>query len=116
MTAVPGQFSEPAHVPTPETRHTAKVASGKGLPHDLVAKLVGINSKETLYKYYRHELDLGMAERGDKVLTLMHEKIDNGDSAMIAFYCKTQLGWRETKEEENKQPFNIYVNGKEVNL
>jgi hypothetical protein len=104
------------HQPTEEQRRTVKEAAGLGLPQKLICPLVGLSDDKTLAIHYRNELDMGMAEAGQKVTRLLMQKIEGGDSAMITFYCKTQLGWRETKEEENKQPVNIYVNGKEVNL
>lgn len=93
----------PAHEPTDDKRKTVMTASGNGLPHDLIAKLVGLDCRETLYKYYRHELDLGKAERGEKVVKCLAQKIDDGDTASIFFYCKTQLGWREKPDDDEKE-------------
>jgi hypothetical protein len=87
------------HIPTGETQKIVMIASGNGLSHDLIAKLVGLDAKDTLYKYYRHELDLGKAQRGDNVTKRLATKIDEGDTASLMFYLKTQLGWRENKED-----------------
>lgn len=43
---------------TEKDRATAEIAVGLGMPHEEVAKLIGI-SRNTLYKHFRAEIDIG---------------------------------------------------------
>lgn len=52
----------PIHKPTPESHAKVKEAAGRGLPQTHICTLVGLSDKSTLIKYYRQELDEGIAE------------------------------------------------------
>lgn len=96
----------PAHQPTEKLRGKVEALVSFGLPHKDIAKEIGI-SHETLYKYYRDELDNGKVKACAKVAQTLYRLAigdpKNGvppDRASCMFWLKTQAGWRETNRLE----------------
>ncbi len=90
----------PGHKPTPETRVTAKTLSGLGVPQDDICHILGIG-KPCLHKYYRTELDKGMAEANAKVAQSLFQQATSGNTASAIFWLKARAGWREKHEIEH---------------
>ena len=84
--------------PTDEQRRLVEQMSGVGVAHAQIAAMVGRRgvTLDTLYKYFRHELDQGKAKAHAKVAGKLFQKCMEGDTASIIFYCKTQIGMKET--------------------
>ena len=60
-----------------------------------IAPLIGI-SDETLRKYYRRELDLGLIEANAKVAeALFRQATVEGNTAAAIWWTKARMGWRE---------------------
>ena len=89
----------PEHKPTQALRKMVEANARICVPQPDIALLAGITEK-TLTKYYREELDRGHAEANQTVLNKLFQGIKDGDKAMIIFYCKTRLGWKETQVNE----------------
>ena len=108
--------------PTSEERAVVEALSAVGIQQSEIALKLGIAEK-TLRKHYREELDEGMKQAGNKVISFLvrgatgealrdEQGATYGDCSRLAmFYAKTQLGWSETKanEEEVGQEININV-------
>lgn len=75
---------------------TVEVLSALAFPHQDIADEAGI-SKAVMERVYEKELKKGKRRVRKKVMGKLLEMIENGDKAAIFFYCKTQLGWRETQ-------------------
>ena len=85
----------PPHKPNAKSKQLAQSLSGLGIPQTDIAILVGVN-KLTLLKYYRDELDKGMAEANAKVATCLFQQATSGNSVAAAiFWSKARLGWSE---------------------
>ena len=53
----------------------------------------------TLEKYYRHEIDFGKSSANAAVVENLYRQATKDDPRAVTaaiFWCKTQLGWRET--------------------
>lgn len=76
--------------------------SAYGTPQDEIAVLVGI-SAPTLRKLYKRELVKGMCKARLDVRQKLYECCMAGNIACLIFYAKTQLGWKEDKQDVNAQ-------------
>lgn len=97
-------MSRQAHKPTDEYRKLAEQLAGVGLPHEMIGLLIGEKgiNHETLRKYYSEELARGKAKACAKVGNALFKKCMDGDTASILFWCKTQMGFKETQVQEIK--------------
>lgn len=89
----------PTHKPTPELRTKVSNWAEVGTSHDVIALELGIH-KETLYKYYRQELDDAPQRGVAKVANALYEKAIKGDTVSMIFYLKTRGKWREKHDDE----------------
>jgi hypothetical protein len=85
-----------AHVPTEQTRTIVYLLKGVGFSAEKIMPAIGIASKETLYKYYREEMEQARGKWGALIANELHKKIKAGDTTCILFASKTVLGLRET--------------------
>ena len=111
----------PRHVPNDQSRAEVRALSGFGIPHDNIAKHIGIAPK-TLRKWYAHELDTGSIAAHAKVAGFIFKAASGmalTDGASYAdclrsafFYAKTQMQWRETEHSEvlDASPPTIVIN------
>jgi hypothetical protein len=91
------------HQVTPETCKMVETAAGIGLPHDTIAKLVGVTGK-TLRRKYRVQLDQGMAKAHFNVAKTTYEQAISGRSPTLTiWYEKTRIGMRETLQVTTPQ-------------
>lgn len=74
-----------------------------GTTQDHVARLLGIG-RETLEKYYRDELDLGLSKANSQIAGKLFAKALEGDTASMIFWLKTRARWRETNRHEHTGP------------
>jgi hypothetical protein len=85
----------PAHEPTDATRQTVQMHTMVGTPQEIVADVLGIDSK-TLRKHYRAELDMSKAKANAQVCGTLFKKCLAGDTTAMIFWMKTQAQWKET--------------------
>lgn len=83
-------------VPTDEQRKMVTNAAVSGIPHDTIAKFIGI-SKHTLYKYFRDELDNGIENLKIKAVGILWDKIEAGDTTSLIFFLKTKGGFQQVQ-------------------
>jgi hypothetical protein len=86
--------------PTDEERVLVEKLSGVGLSQKDICSLIrdGIVI-DTLEKYFRRELDQGMAKAHAKAADSLFKRAVNGSDALLIFYIKTQLKWSAPKDE-----------------
>lgn len=92
----------PAHEPTEATRQTVQMHTMVGTPQEVVADVLGIDSK-TLRKHYRDELDLAKARANASVCGSLYKKCMAGDTTAMIFWLKTQAQWKETTVVESSR-------------
>ena len=102
-----------AFVVTDEMREKVRSLAARGVPHETIAPIVGCDPK-TLRKYFRKELDIGMAEADAEVLGSLYENARGGNVVAQIFWVKTRLGMREDKapelpDAERKSPTTIVL-------
>src|SRR2546425_6645488 len=91
----------PRFNPTSAHRHMAKTLAALGVPHDHIARQVGLRSPKTLRRHFRRELDDGAAEANAKVAQTAYQMATSGKYPWAtAFWLKARAGW-------NDQPFLI---------
>lgn len=108
----------PAFVPTDSERKQVEALSGYGLPFENIAALVrdGIN-KTTLMDHFQQELQRGKAKANARVGQTLFNKATNGDTTAMIWWSKTQMRWREDRDQPDARPVvNIqYVNPNDNN-
>lgn len=89
----------PPWEPTDKERAVIERMGGIAMPHDQIAKIMGVNI-HTLYAHCRHELDLGIAQVNALYLNVMYKKIMEGNEKLLMFYLGTKLGWVIPKDSQ----------------
>ncbi len=97
-----GSGSKP-HEPTEKHRKTVEAMSSYGIPHEDIAKVIGIDDK-TLRKHYRNELDTACAKANSQVAQRLYQKCMDGDTSSMIFWLKTRARWAETMRQEIANP------------
>jgi hypothetical protein len=91
----------PAHQPSDaERRLVERLASICVAEDDIAQCLPRPIDPKTLRRHYRSELDRGRARGRARVLTKLHELIDQNVPSAIFFYLKAQCGWSEKQQVE----------------
>jgi hypothetical protein len=93
------QVGRPKFKITDETKRTVEKLSGLGLPQEQIAETIGC-SVDTMVKYLQHEITIGKAKANSSISQKLFEKAMSGDSALLIFYAKTQMRWKETDKLE----------------
>jgi hypothetical protein len=82
--------------PTDTQRAVVKSMAAIGIPHEQIARKIGIRSAKTLRKHFRDELDLGITEADYKVGQTLFNLATSGECpAATIFWSKTRLGLHE---------------------
>lgn len=86
------------------TAKTVQTLAEFGVPYEDIAAKIGM-SDDTLVKIYSEELRKGKAEAHEKARqALFEEAVIKRDKTLLMFYCKTQLGMKETSGVELTNP------------
>lgn len=91
------------HVPTDEKRAIVRALAKYGVRQYDIAVQIGVTTG-TLVKYYRPELDAGMAEAAEGLAKTAYQMAMDGDVRMMIFLLKTRLGYKETTRVECSGP------------
>jgi hypothetical protein len=94
------------HIPTPADRNTVKSMAACGFTHDQIAKCVGFEGidSDVLRRKYRKELDTSMIQANAAIANKAYGMAMAGNTAMVIFWLKTRLGWKETTKLEHSGP------------
>lgn len=72
-----------------------------GLPKEHICTLISEGMEiPTLNHHFENELRKGKAIAGSKITETLYNRAINGDNSCLIFWCKTQLGFRETSRFE----------------
>jgi hypothetical protein len=89
-------MARPIFTPTPEQRALVKSMAGLGVPHEDIARKIGVRSPKTLRKHFRDELDLGSTDADYNVRRTLYQMATSGEyPAATIFWMKARAGWRE---------------------
>lgn len=87
--------------PTPDQRKQVKSFAAFGIPHEDIAKVLGIKSPKTLRKHFRQELDLGAIEANARVAQTFLKMATSGNCpAATIFFLKSRARWTEQPAQE----------------
>jgi transcriptional regulator with XRE-family HTH domain len=87
------------HEPTEDIREGVKVMKASGLTDEQIAGVLGI-ATDTLTKYYKRELEIGLAEIISNVAGSLYRKALAGDVTAAIFILKTRAKWSERQVVE----------------
>jgi hypothetical protein len=98
---------------TDAMRERVRRLAGVGVPQDDIAAILDCDAK-TLRKYFRIELNRGVAEANAAVASYLFAKVKEGNVTAQIFWMKTRAGWREGRAPEDTVPgaeadSNFYV-------
>ena len=80
-----------AHKPTADQRRMVEAMSAYGIPQDDIALVIQVD-RNTLAKYYRHELDEATAKANAKVAERLYDRAINGDVKAMMFWLERRGG------------------------
>jgi hypothetical protein len=87
-----------------------------GIPQKQIADRAGIDHK-TLLKYFRAELDRGLAEGNVLIADGLFKKARQGDIAALIFLAKVRLGWTDRQQidvkHQHQHQGNVDINHRE---
>src|SRR3954453_9997561 len=86
-----------------DQRQTVKALAGYGLSRKEIARVLGIDSVETLRKHFHDELTLGRLEAHSNVLRSLFRMAMSGNPAAIIFWLKTRARWSERGPREERE-------------
>ena len=93
----------PAYRFTPEQRIKVKTMCECGLPIAQIATYFGI-TEQTLKKHCREELDKAKAEKSIAIGRKIYQDALEGNTGLLIWWSKTQMGWSETTRQEISGP------------
>jgi hypothetical protein len=79
---------------TEEHKKQVETMAGLGLPHTQIASILSI-SRESLEQKFKEELLRGKAKANSKIAQTLFQNAVKGNTALLIFWAKTQMGWKE---------------------
>ena len=94
----------PKHQVTDLQRKQIKAMAAMGLGHVAISRLVELN-RNTLYKYYRRELDIGADEANLAVARSLFDMATKEHvPAAAIFWMKARAGWKDRDPDPHEPP------------
>tara|TARA_R100000329_G_scaffold135589_2_gene115988 strand:- start:1271 stop:1618 length:348 start_codon:yes stop_codon:yes gene_type:complete len=87
------------HETSEQTKELVKKLAGLGSTAEDIALKLKIN-RDTLRKYYEHELSLGRIDANTFIAGTLYEQAKAGNLTAQMFWLKTRAGWKETDRKE----------------
>ena len=104
------------HEPTDQNRKTIEAMAGYGIPHEEIARVIGVDPK-TLRLHYREELDTGHTKANAKVAESLFLQATGAPAVVqggqtvraeqprvpsaAIWWSKARMGWKETTVSEH---------------
>ena len=80
---------------TPKIREDVRTLAEHGVPFKIIASVVGVSYPE-LAKKCMGEFARGRDVASVGIIKTLYLKALNGDNACLIYWCKTQLGWKDS--------------------
>ena len=93
----------PEHVPTDKNRELVRALAKWGVRVDDIAVQLGV-TKVTLYKYYRDDIDAGIAEANAALGKTAYQMAMDGNTQIMIFLLKCRMGYKDTTKIECSGP------------
>ena len=92
--------------PTEEQRKKVRAMAAFGIPHEEIARHIGVRSPKTLRKHFREELDRGLVDANVHVAGALYNKAVGGDVGAMKFWLANRAAWhsRPASEPSSVQP------------
>jgi predicted transcriptional regulator len=74
-----------------------------GSTKQMMADYLGI-TQDTLRKHFSTELKTAKTGKNIAIVNTLYQRAIRGDTTALIFWCKTQLGWKETQVQEYVLP------------
>ncbi len=98
--AAPKSGPAAPHVPSEKTRAEVSALTSFGNTQEQIAAHIGI-SADTLFKYYKEELENSVVRANAKVAAKLFRKaVDQDDLSAQIFWLKTRARWRERDHDD----------------
>ena len=81
-------------------REQVRSLAARGVRQEDIAAIIGCRDAKTVRKYFRDQLDSGMADANAKVAGALFDKAIGGDTAAQIFWMKARAHWREKESEK----------------
>ena len=103
-------MGKPTHEPTEDDRFAVMRMCANGVPHERIAKMLGI-TRPTLRKHYKRELEFGKDMIEDKISSkLLKRGLDDDCVTSLIFYAKCRLKWNDRPAlEQNDKPQRLEI-------
>jgi uncharacterized membrane protein len=95
----PSNLDKRTYVPTEADRLTVMILCTIGASIRKIAMHLRL-SEATLKKHYSYELEQAKTAMNVAIVNSLFQKAIRGDTQALIFWCKTQLGWKETHVQE----------------
>lgn len=86
--------------PRPEVAESIGILTSGGIPTNSIARVLNI-SKDTLYRFYREELDEGRHQANSKVVSTIYQAAVAGENWACSLWVARRMGWKETTVNEH---------------
>lgn len=91
------------HEPTDKLRAEVSALTSFGVTQEEICKYIGIGCVDTLYKYYRKELDTAVIKANAMVAqSLFNKAVNQDDLSAQIFWLKTRGRWKTADKEDDK--------------
>ena len=81
-------------------REQVRSLAARGVRQEDIAAIIGCRDAKTVRKYFRDQLDSGMADANANVAGALYEKAMGGDTTAQIFWMKVRAHWREKEPEK----------------
>lgn len=96
------------HEPTEALIKQVKAMSSCGVQTKLIACFIGV-SEPTLIKYYKDHMNVARASAHMQVGNSLFQRAISGCTSSAIFYAKTQMGWREQRDDSDRENENDFA-------
>ena len=86
--------------------NTVRTMAACGFAHDVIAECLGEKGidKKTLYKHFRHDLDVALAKANTLIGSVAFQAAARGEPWAVCFWLKCRAKWQEVVRYEHSGP------------
>jgi hypothetical protein len=96
----------PRFKPAEADFNTVRTMAACGFTHEVIATCLGEKGidKKTLYRYFRRELDIALANANTLIGSVAFQAAARGEAWAVCFWLKCRAGWTQTDRFEHSGP------------